>query len=221
MRMNTFVVTGANRGIGLEICRRLQQRGDHVIAVCRSTSHELEALDLQTVSDIDVATSAGVATLAAALAGQSIDVLINNAGILRRDDLETLDYESMVEQYQINSLGPLRVTRALLSNLQKGSKVAIITSRVGSIEDNASGDNYGYRMSKAAANMAGVNLHHDLAPRGVSVILLHPGYVATDMTSGNGIPSGEAARGLIERVDALDAASSGTFWHAEGHRLPW
>ncbi|HEX7719509.1 MAG TPA: SDR family oxidoreductase, partial [Woeseiaceae bacterium] len=173
------------------------------------------------VSDVDVATSGGVARLVAALAGKSIDVLINNAGILRRDELETLDFESMVEQYQVNSLGPLRVTRALLSNLSKGSKVAIVTSRVGSIDDNESGNNYGYRMSKAAANMAGVNLHHDLAPRGVSVILLHPGYVATDMTSGNGISPEQAARGLIERIDALDAASSGTFWHAEGHRLPW
>ena len=219
--MTTTVVTGANRGIGLEICRWLKQRGDDVIAVCRTAGYELETLGVQMVSGIDVATSTGVAGLASALAGQSVDVLINNAGILRRDELETLDYESMVEQYQVNSLGPLRVTHALLSNLHQGSKVAIITSRVGSIGDNASGSNYGYRMSKAAANMAGVNLHHDLAPRGISVILLHPGYVATDMTSGNGIAPEQAARGLIARIDALDAASSGTFRHAEGHHLPW
>lgn len=219
--MTISVVTGANRGIGLEICRLLQRRGDQVVAVCRTASSELEMLGVQTISGIDVATSDGVAKLASALVGQSVDLLINNAGILRRDNLATLDFEAMVEQYQVNSLGPLRVTCALLSNLHKGAKVAIVTSRVGSIEDNASGDNYGYRMSKAAANMAGVNLHHDLAPRGISVILLHPGYVATDMTSGNGVSPVQAAQGLIARIDALDAASSGTFWHAEGHRLPW
>ncbi len=219
--MTISVVTGANRGIGLELCRLLQQRGDHVFAVCRTATPELEMPGVQTVSGIDIATDDGVAKLAAALAGLSVDLLINNAGILRRDTLEMLDFEAMVEEYQVNALGPLRVTRALLSNLHEGSKVAIITSRVGSIEDNASGDNYGYRMSKAAANMAGVNLHLDLAPRGVSVILLHPGYVATDMTAGNGVSPVQAAQGLVARIDALDAASSGTFRHAEGHRLPW
>jgi NADP-dependent 3-hydroxy acid dehydrogenase YdfG len=99
-----------------------------------------------------------------AVGDQSIDVLINNAGILRGDTLGNMDYEAMLEQFRVNTLGPLRVTEALIDNLGEGSKVAIVTSRVGSIEDNSSGGNYGYRASKTAVNMVGTNLHHDLAP---------------------------------------------------------
>ena len=128
----------------------------------------------------------------------------------------------MLEQYQVNTIGPLRITRALLDNLREGSRVAIVTSRVGSIEDNGSGSNYGYRCSKSAANMVGMNLHHDLSPRGIAVMLLHPGYVATDMTGGSGDATPvESAAGLIARLDELNLSTSGSFWHAEGYELPW
>ena len=108
-----------------------------------------------------------------------------------------------------------------LPNLHEGSKVAIVSSRVGSIEDNSSGNNYGYRVSKAAVNMVGTNLRHDLEPKGIAVTLLHPGQVATDMTDGTGVPPIESAKGLIERIDELDLENTGGFWHAEGYRLPW
>jgi NAD(P)-dependent dehydrogenase (short-subunit alcohol dehydrogenase family) len=115
----------------------------------------------------------------------------------------------------------LRVTEALTDNLQKGSKVAIVSSRVGSIEDNGSGGNYGYRASKAAVNMIGTNLRHELLPRGIAVAILHPGLVATDMTGGSGIAPADSAQGLIQRIDELSLENSGGFWHAEGYTLPW
>lgn len=219
--MTTTVITGANRGIGLALCRLAKQRGDEVVAVCRSSSRDLEALSVEVIDDVDVTTDEGAARLAKALGGRRVDILVNNAGILRADSLASLDFDGMLEQYRVNALGPLRVTRALLDNLQAGSRVGIVTSRVGSIGDNGSGNNYGYRMSKAAANMAGVNLHHDLVSRGIAVALLHPGLVGTDMTGGRGIEPEKAARGLLARIDELDRETSGSFWHAEGSRLPW
>ena len=156
-----------------------------------------------------------------AVGDRKIDVLLNNAGILRRDSLGELDYEGMIEQYRVNALGPLRVTEALLDNLGEGSKVVIVTSRVGSIEDNASGGHYGYRASKTAVNQIGTNLKIDLLPRGIAVALLHPGLVATDMTGGQGIDPVVSAQGLIERIAELNLEKSGGFWHAEGYELPW
>ncbi len=220
--MAKVIVTGGNRGIGLQLCTQLHARGDEVIAVCRSSSQELSQLDVRLIEGIDVSDGDNVATLANELDGESIDILINNAGILRSDNLESIDYDVMLEQYRVNTLGPLRVTKALLANLHEGSKVAIVSSRVGSIEDNGSGNNYGYRVSKTAVNMVGMNLSHDLKPKGIAVILLHPGYVRTDMTGGGGGTSPEdSAKGLIERIDELDLEGTGGFWHAEGYRLPW
>jgi NAD(P)-dependent dehydrogenase (short-subunit alcohol dehydrogenase family) len=220
--MAKVIVTGGNRGIGLQLCTQLHARGDEVIAVCRSSSQELSQLGVRVIEGIDVSDGDNVTALANELDGESIDILINNAGILRSDTLESIDYDSMLEQYRVNTLGPLRVTQALLPNLHDGSKVAIVTSRVGSIEDNSSGNNYGYRVSKTAVNMVGMNLSHDLKAKGIAVILLHPGYVRTDMTGGGGGTSPEdSAKGLIERIDELDLENSGGFWHAEGYRLPW
>ncbi len=219
--MATIVITGCNRGIGLELARQYTERGDTVVGVCRAPGEELEALGIRIIDGIDVADGASVDKLAAELAGDRIDVLINNAGILRGDRLDTIDFESMVEQYRVNTLGPLRVTRALLERIPDGGKVGIVSSRVGSIEDNGSGNNYGYRASKTAVNQVGTNLMHDLKPRGVAVAILHPGLVATEMTGGTGIEPETAARGLIERLDELTLETSGGFWHAEGYRLPW
>jgi NAD(P)-dependent dehydrogenase (short-subunit alcohol dehydrogenase family) len=220
--MAKVLVTGGNRGIGLQLCTQLHARGDEVIAVCRSSSQELSQLGVRVIESIDVSDGDNVAALANELDGESIDILINNAGILRSDNLESVDYDVMLEQYCVNTLGPLRVTKALLPNLHDGSKVAIVSSRVGSIEDNSSGNNYGYRVSKTAVNMVGMNLSHDLKPKGIAVILLHPGYVRTDMTGGSGGTSPEdSAKGLIERIDELDTENTGRFWHAEGYRLPW
>lgn len=219
--MPTILVTGANKGIGLQICEQLKARGDDVIAICRSPSQELSELGVRIIDGIDVSDAESIDRLKFELAGQQLDILINNAGILKRDSFGSLDYEDMLEQFRVNALGPLRVTEALVDNLKDGSKVAIVTSRVGSIEDNGSGGSYGYRASKTAVNQIGTNLKHELMPRGIAVALLHPGLVATEMTGGQGISPAESAHGLIERIDALDIGSSGRFWHAEGYELPW
>ncbi len=222
--MSTYLVTGANRGIGLEICRQLVARGDEVIAVCRSSSDELGSLGAEVVDGIDVSEPADAAALAGRLSGREIDVLINNAGILRRDGLGKIaaSMDDLLAQFRTNSIGPILVTQALLSNLHRGSKVGIVTSRMGSVTDNTSGGAYGYRMSKAAVNIAGVSLAHDLKDEGIAVALLHPGYVRTDMTGHEGfVDTDESARGLIERMDELTLETSGGFWHANGERLPW
>jgi NAD(P)-dependent dehydrogenase (short-subunit alcohol dehydrogenase family) len=219
--MATYLVTGANKGIGLQVCTQLAARGDEVIAVCRNSSDELGDLGLRIIQDIDVSEAEAVAQLKSELGDQKIDVLLNNAGILHGDSFGQLDYEDMVLQFRVNSLGPLRVTEALAENIVDGGKVGIVSSRVGSIGDNGSGGYYGYRASKSAVNQIGVNLAHELRPRGIAVALLHPGMVATTMTGGQGIDPAKAASGLIDRMDALTLETSGHFWHAEGYELPW
>ncbi len=224
--MTTFAITGSNRGIGLELCRQLRARGDEVIAICRSATEALSALGAEVITGVDVSDDGCEATLQAALGDRGIDVLINNAGIMRREALPELDWDSMRRQFEINSLGPLRVTTALLNNLHSGAKLVIVTSRMGSIADNTSGKGYGYRMSKAAVNIAGVSLARDLVDRGVAVLMVHPGSVRTDLTAnllppGQGVEVDEAARGIIARIDELTLETTGRFMHANGASLPW
>ena len=220
--MRTALVTGANRGIGLALCRHLRQRGDQVVAVCRRSSPELDALGARVIADVDVTHGTGVVTLAKALGDTRVDVAILNAGILRDTGLEDLDMNDVKEQLEVNAMGPLRVAVALLPHLAAGSKVALITSRMGSIADNSSGGAYGYRMSKAALNAAGVSLAIDLRPRGVAVAILHPGYVRTDMTGGGGnVEATDAAKMLLARIDELTLETTGRFLHANGQPLPW
>lgn len=219
--MSKVLVTGANRGIGLELCRQLKDRGDELIAVCRSAGDALNSLDLRVIEGVDVSSGASVSALRDQLVNERLDWLINNAGILAVETLDSLDFETIEQQFRVNALGPLRVTAALLSNLSSGSKVGIVTSRMGSIDDNTTGGYYGYRMSKAAVNMAGMNLARDLKDQGIAVALLHPGMVATEMTGRQGIPPQQAAAGLIQRMDELQLNQTGSFWHANGEPLPW
>ena len=219
--MATWVITGCNRGIGLEICRQLTHRGERVIGVCRQASGALVDLGVEVVESIDVASDDDMASLRSALSDTEIDVLVNNAGVLTRETLDDLDTDRMRREFEVNTLGPLRVTAALRDRVRDGGKVGIVSSRVGSIADNGSGGMYGYRISKAAVNMAGVNLAHDLRERRIGVFLLHPGLVATEMTGFQGIQPSEAASGLIARLDELTLEETGTFWHANGERLPW
>jgi NAD(P)-dependent dehydrogenase (short-subunit alcohol dehydrogenase family) len=219
--MNKILITGSNRGIGLELCRQLVERGDEVFAVCRNASHELKQLKLRVLEGVDVCDEESIRLLQTQLGSEKLDWLVNNAGILSVESLEDLDFDAMERQFKVNALGPLRLTTALLNNLSAGAKVGIITSRMGSVQDNTSGNYYGYRMSKAAVNMAGMSLARDLLGRGIAVALLHPGMVATDMTGKQGVSPGHAASGLIQRMDDLDIGTTGSFWHAEGELLPW
>jgi NAD(P)-dependent dehydrogenase (short-subunit alcohol dehydrogenase family) len=220
--MPTIVITGANRGIGLELARQFKKRGDDVVAACRESSEGLTKLDVEVIEGVDVTDDRSVAELVKALGDRTVAVLVNCAGILSDESLSDLDFDRMRRQFEVNSLGPLRVTAALRGNLAEGSKVAIVTSRVGSIEDNTSGGRYGYRMSKAAVNMAGRSLANDLREAGVAVVILHPGFVRTDMTGGQGlIDPPESAAGLIARIDELSMETTGSFRHANGEGLPW
>lgn len=223
--MHTVLITGANRGIGLAFAQHYTARGDRVIATCRRSSPALDATGAQVESGIDVTDDAALAALARRLGDTRLDTLVLNAGILAKESLGEIDaagFDSLRRQFEVNALGPLRVAQALLGQLADGAKIGIVTSRMGSIADNGSGGYYGYRASKAAVNAIGKSLAVDLKPRGVAVFLLHPGYVATDMVGGKGdLTPEQAARQLIERLDALTLEQTGSFWHGNGTPLPW
>ncbi|HEX5055672.1 MAG TPA: SDR family oxidoreductase [Gammaproteobacteria bacterium] len=218
----TVVITGANRGIGLELVREYLRRGCEVIGLCRETSAELDASGARVIDGVDVADAPSAQTAARKLKGVAVDILINNAGIFEDDRLGRLDYQMLQRQFEVNALGPLHITEALLDNLGKGSKIALITSRMGSIADNGSGGYYGYRMSKAALNAAGKSLAVDLRGRGIAVAILHPGFVQTRMVDFAGdIPPATAAKRLAQRIDEIDLKTTGSFRHSSGEALPW
>lgn len=223
--MKTVLITGANRGIGLALTEQFAARGDRVVAVCRQSSEALVATGARVEAGVDVTDDDALAALARRLGDERIDMLVLNAGIMARDALGQIDsagFDAIRRQFEVNALGPLRVAQAVLGHLGKGAKIGIVTSRMGSIADNTSGNAYGYRASKAAVNAIGRSLAIDLKPRGIAVVLLHPGYVATDMVGGTGdVTPAHAARQLIERLDALTLDQSGTFLHANGSPLPW
>lgn len=218
--MSTWVITGANRGIGLEMARQLAGKHE-VIAVCRKASPELELLGCR-IENADVTSADELQALAARLSDVQIDVLVNNAGILESHGLPDLDPDAVRRQFEVNALGPLMATKTLMSRFSRPARVAIITSRMGSIADNGSGGMYGYRMSKAAVNAAGRSLALDLAHCDVAVALFHPGFVKTDMTGQRGnVEASESARQLLERIEGLNAETAGRLWHANGEELPW
>ena len=221
--MATFLVTGANRGIGLEYCRQLKARGDDVVAVCRQASDELEGLGVRVEAGLELSDSQAIDDLEQRLDGLPLDGVILNAGILHSMGLEDLDAEAIRRQFEVNALAPLLLARALVPQMPSGAKLALMTSRMGSIDDNSSGGSYGYRMSKVALNMAGKSLAIDLEPRGIAVAILHPGLVRTRMIRFNpsGIPPEQSVKGLLARIDGLTLATSGSFWHANGELLPW
>lgn len=220
--MNQVLITGANRGIGLELARLYAANGWQVIGVCRQSSTELEETAARVIDRIDITREADVLELKQALAGEQIHLLINNAGLLQDEQLGTIDFDSIRTQMEVNAYGPLRVVEALVDLIPESGKIANITSRMGSIADNDSGGRYGYRASKAALNAFGKSLSVDLKPRGIAVAQLHPGYVKTRMVNFGGLISPEeAARGLADRIDALNLENTGGFWHSNGDELPW
>lgn len=220
--MAVIVITGANSGIGLELAKQYKERGDTVIAAVRKSSDELNALGVEVHEGVEVTNDDAVTEFKRALGDQTVDILINNAGMLTSEDMLDMNYDRISKQFEVNTIGPLRVTHKLSSLLARGSKVAIMSSRMGSIGTNEGGGNYGYRISKAAVNMAGKNLAIDLEPRGIGVYMLHPGYVSTKMVNfGGTVSPEEASKQLVGLIDNLDLEQTGSLWHAEGHELPW
>lgn len=222
----TVLITGANRGLGLEFARQFHKAGYQVIATARTPDEadELNALGVR-VEQLDVADAGSVSGLAERLGGQSIDILINNAGITARiRSLEEVDFSTIERIIQVNTLGPMRVTQALLGSLRNGDRKIIvnITSSMGSIERNTRGGGYGYRESKAALNMFTRTIAAELRPEGFRCITMSPGWVKTDMGGPNArLTPAESIAGMIKVIDSLTADDSGEFFNYNGDRLPW
>ncbi len=221
--MSTFLITGSNRGIGLELSSQLSKQGHTVIATCRKSSKDLERIGVQVIDGIDISSEQSLTKLKNNIKSIKLDCLINNAGIAQYNSLDNLDLGSIRNQFNINALSPLYFTNSIIENFNENSKIAFITSRMGSIEDNTSGGSYGYRMSKVALTMAAKSLSIDLLRNKIYVAIIHPGLVSTRMTgfTKNGISPEISAKGILDRINNLSSQNSGTFWHANGQILPF
>jgi NAD(P)-dependent dehydrogenase (short-subunit alcohol dehydrogenase family) len=226
------VVTGANRGIGLEFTRQLLARGDHVEAGAREPGSATVLTQLAAKSGgrlrvhaLDVAVDASVHSFAREVGLEPIDLLINNAGVMGQRDapLAELDTNSVLRAFSVNTVGPLRVTQALLAPLRAGqAKVVNITSTLGSIADNRSGGYTDYRLSKAALNMLTRNLARELASEGIQVFAIHPGWVQTDMGGKNAPLAVDASvHALLDVIDRLRPEESGGFFNQRGEAFPY
>jgi NAD(P)-dependent dehydrogenase (short-subunit alcohol dehydrogenase family) len=219
--MTHILITGAESGLGLALTRVFIDAGNTVAAVCRESSPALDALAPDIHQGVDVTNAAAVYRAAAEMGAKTIDVLINNAGIMIEDHIDRIDIAAIRAQFEVNALGPLSMALAFRKRFRRGSRMVNISSRLGSMDDNESGEDYGYRMSKAAQNMLTSNLSIDLAKEDVIVAALHPGIVATGMTGGKGTPADEVARDLKAVIDTLDASQSGQFLDRFGAQIPW
>lgn len=223
---STYVVTGANRGIGLELARQLLERGETVIATTRRLEQgaQLRSLGVR-VEVLDVASAASVRAFAERLAGEPVDVLINNAGVAPETRaLAELDCESLLEAFSINSVGPMRVSQALLPNLRAARRrfIANLSSQLASISDNTSGGYYAYRASKAALDMLTRTIALELAGKSFTCVAVNPGWVRTRMGgAGAPLPVEDSVAGMLALFDRLTVKDSGSFFSWDGTRLPW
>ncbi|GAB4235500.1 MAG: SDR family oxidoreductase [Chlamydiales bacterium] len=223
----TVLITGANRGLGLEFAKQYQAKGYDVIGTARDSDEadELRALNVR-VERLDVANEASIQSLGKKLKGVPIDILINNAGIMRgrNDDLEMIPKEDMQQSFAVNATGPLLVTQALLPNLRSGKnqRIVNITSQLGSIQNNTGGGMYPYRASKAALNQISKTMSVELKNDGIITVALHPGWVRTDMGGMWATYSPEqAVKAMINTIDRLNMQSNGRFLDLNGQELPW
>lgn len=216
------LITGCNRGIGLELAKQLSAKGYKIYAICRTNSDELKAVSQHIYDNVDVTNVNQLKNVSEELKSVKFDLIINNAGVLLPTSLDDLNIDNINTMFQVNAVAPLVLTQTFLNNLSEGSKVAMITSRMGSIEDNTSGGQYGYRMSKCALNIAGKSLAEDLKQQNIAVGLFHPGFVNTRMVNFNGqIDPDVSAKGIIQQIESLSMENTGGFWHSNGERLPW
>ena len=222
--MKTLLITGANRGIGLEFVRQYSADGWQVIACCRRPSEEIGRLSAEVVS-LDVADPEAIDALGRTLSGRTIDLLVNNAGIYPESDsggFGRTNYDDWARAFSVNAMAPLRLAETIFPMMKPGGKIATVTSKMGSLADNTSGGNYLYRTSKAAANMVMKSLAIDFAPSGVIAIALHPGWVKTDMGGPNAlIPVEVSVSGMKRVLDGLSLADSGKFIGFDGIEVPW
>jgi NAD(P)-dependent dehydrogenase (short-subunit alcohol dehydrogenase family) len=228
--MPTVFISGANRGLGLEFARQYAADGWRVIGACRDpeSATALAAISGVETVTLDVTDAASIQGVAEILTGRRIDVLLNNAGIYgskvgdAAQTLETMDAGMWRDILETNVIAPFLLTRALLPNLGQGSIVGILSSELGSIANNRRGEIYGYRSSKAAVNMVGRSLSWDLKPRGIIVVLLHPGWAHTDMGGPNApVNPVDSIAGMRRVLAAATVESSGRFMAWDGREMPW
>ena len=231
--MPSTLITGANRGLGLEFARQYLADGWHVYAACRdpdsaselrrmadASGHKLQILAL------DVTDPASVKTAAAELDGKATDLLLNNAGVMgdRGQTIGNIDYEAWAKVLEANTMGPMRVSEAFVDHVARSERKLIVTltSGMGSLADNTSGGSIAYRSSKAAVNMVMRSLAIDLAPRGITCVVVNPGWVQTDMGGPHAtITASESVTKLRRLIDTLGPAKSGKFFNYDGREYAW
>ena len=230
MNHSTVLITGANRGLGLEFVRQYSKLGWTVLACCRDLDNAKVLKDLQKeftalqVFQLDVGDLRDITSLSSQLSNVAIDVLINNAGIYRSSSLGNLDVEAWIESFRINTIAPYKLIEVFLTQIRRGSlkKVISITSKMGSIDDNTSGGSYIYRTSKTALNSMMRSLTHDLERDGIATLTLHPGWVKTDMGGSNAwINTFESVSGMINQIDKLSSKNSGQYLDYKGELIKW
>jgi len=227
--MKHVVITGSNRGIGLAFCRHYLSQGFRVSAACRNpdSASDLNALGGElSVFSLDLASESSIEHFASQLVDQSVDLIINNAGVYggTPQGLEDLLSQEWLNTLNINAIAPILLTRSILKHIDSSQspKVAFLTSKMGSIADNTSGRSYIYRSSKAALNAAAKSLAIDLSSHKIPVVLLHPGWVRTDMGGPNGlIDTQESVAGMAQVIEHLDMSSTGSFFDYSGKTIPW
>jgi NAD(P)-dependent dehydrogenase (short-subunit alcohol dehydrogenase family) len=230
MRDYQVLITGANRGLGLEFTKQYAADGWNVLACCRAAQ---SASALQSIAnanknvrifDLDVANFAQIDALALQLKDQTIDVLINNAGVYPPSSFGDTNYDEWAKAFKINSMAPLKMAEAFVQHITRSQlkKIATLTSKMGSIDDNTSGESYSYRASKTAVNMVMKSLSIDLKPYGISVVTLHPGWVQTDMGGRNAlIDAHTSVTGLRKVIENLSLENSGRFIAYDGKAIAW
>lgn len=230
MSAYSVLITGASRGLGLEFTKQYAADGWHVLACCR---HPQSAMALQALAaahsnikilTLDVADFAQIDALATQLKNESIDVLINNAGVYPASSFGDTNYDEWAQGFKTNSMAPLKMAEAFVQHVTRSQlkKIATITSKMGSIDDNTSGESYSYRASKCAVNMVMKSLSIDLKPYGISVVTLHPGWVQTDMGGSNALISATTSvAGLRSVIEHLSIADTGKFMAYDGKEIAW
>lgn len=222
--MKNIIIVGSNRGIGLALVKKYAESGDKVYALCRESSKELEEIQgIDIIEETEVTDLSKLSGIAKKLDGVKFDILLHVSGIWRDDHLmEDANWDAFTESFEVNSVAPLKVVTLFKNHLAENAKIGLMSSRMGSIADNDSGGRYAYRMSKCALNCAGKSLSEDLKDSNIAVAILHPGYVKTDMTDGNGLLTPkESAEGLKKIMDNLSMKNTGEFYHTSGEKLPW
>jgi len=226
--MPTVLVTGANRGLGLEFVRQYAADGWRVLAACRKPAAAAELKEIKAdvqLHALDMREDTQIPALAMTLAREPIDILINNAGVIGpREHFGKTETQAWLDVFHVNSIAPAHMAEAFVDHLERGGRKLIvnITSKMGSVADNTSGGSYIYRSSKAALNMVAKTLAVDLAARGITVVLFHPGWVRTDMGGPSAlITPRESVAGMREKIATLTPADSGKFFNFDGRPLPW